>query len=304
MSGDSAALIAARALSLGFATTAPPVLESVDLALHRGEVVALVGESGSGKTLLALALTGLLPPGAALRGGEVLRHGRAAMVFQNPRAMLSPVLTVGRHLRDVLARHDPAGGGRAAVLAALEAVRIARPATLARAYPQDLSGGEAQRVGIALALAARPDVLIADEPVTGLDGPTAAAVMGLVRGLVVTRGLGVLLITHDLALAADHADRVVVIHAGQIAEAGPVQAVLGQPAHPYAAALVAANPALATRLADLAPLPGTVPDLMAPGLPPCRFAPRCPRHGPGCDRAPPRLRSVGGGRGVACVNPL
>ena len=253
------ALLSIRDLSLGFGDGVA-VLDRVGFDVPAGSLVALVGESGSGKTLIGLEVIGLAPVGARVTGGQILHEGRdlltlgaaaradlrgrsIGMVFQAPRAALHPTRSIGRQIRAVMARHGT--GGRVAPGGLLADLGIEAPERMLRLRAHELSGGMCQRAGIALALAAEPRLLIADEPTTGLDTVNAAGVMGLLRRAAHGRGMGVLLITHDLGLAAAHADRIVVIHAGQIAEEGPAAALLAAPRHPYARALLQSAPALA-----------------------------------------------------------
>jgi peptide/nickel transport system ATP-binding protein len=282
-------------------------LDRVSLAIEPGEIVGLVGESGSGKSVLSYAISGLLDPGARIIGGEIRWRGapigairehrtpRAAIVqiFQNPRASLNPIRAVGRQLSDV------AGKDRVAPL--LESVRL--DPSKARNYPFELSGGQCQRVGIALALACEPDLLIADEPTTGLDVTTEAAIMKLIAELSHSRGMATLLVTHNLPLAAAHCHRIAVMHAGQIVESAPVTALMESARHPYSAELLAATPQHAARPDDLHVIQGQLPDLAAPLLP-CRYATRCRNRRPDCDLSPPELAPVASDHLIACRHPL
>jgi oligopeptide/dipeptide ABC transporter ATP-binding protein len=302
-------VLAVDKLSVHFPTRRGIVhaLDRVSLAIEPGEIVGLVGESGSGKSVLSYAISGLLDPGARIVGGEIRWRGapiapirehrttRAAVVqiFQNPRGSLNPIRAVGRQLSDI------AGKDRVAPL--LESVRL--DASKARNYPFELSGGQCQRVGIALALACEPDLLIADEPTTGLDVTTEAAIMKLIAELSRTRGMATLLVTHNLPLAGAYCHRIVVMHAGQIVESAPVATLIGAPRHPYSAELLAATPQHAGTPDDLHVIQGQLPDLAAPLLP-CRFATRCGRHQSDCDAAPPPLSPVAPDHFVACRHPL
>ena len=239
-------LLAVRGFGLEFRTRSGIVraIEDVSLTLHRGEIVGLVGESGSGKSVLSYALLGISDRAARVTGGEALFGGmdllkadestladlrgrEISMIFQSPRTALNPIRTVGLQIEDVLRRHAVARGAdlsrslRERAVQALREVAIADPERRVAAYPFELSGGMCQRVMIALALACRPGLLIADEPTTGLDVTTQAAVMDLLTGLARERQMATLFITHDLALAADHCDRIVVMHAGHAVEAAP-----------------------------------------------------------------------------------
>jgi oligopeptide/dipeptide ABC transporter ATP-binding protein len=296
-------------------------VDAVDLDLMRGETVALVGESGSGKSLLAYTIAGILDPAARfsadvlefsgqnlLAGGgaawDDLRGRRIAMVFQNARAALNPVRTIGRQIGDVLRAHRvvPRDKVDAAVIAALAAVKIPDPAHRVRAYPGDLSGGMCQRVGLAIALASNPSLLIADEPTTGLDTTTQAAILALVLEHTRARGMATLLITHDLDLARAHAQRIVVMHAGQIVENARTEELFSRPRHPYTALLIGATPASAVRVGDLAASPGSMPNLSR-NVPPCRFADRCVRADGPCRTSRPSWVAMGA-HGFACTHPL
>jgi peptide/nickel transport system ATP-binding protein len=308
-------------LSVAFTTRAGgtvPVLDRVGFAVGRGETVALVGESGSGKSVTALACLGLLDPAGRVLGGRALLGGvdmlaagpaamaalrgrEIAMVFQNPRASLNPIRAVGRQIADVLVRHGMTTRREAPRRAAelLRAVGVPDPERRVRAYPFELSGGLCQRVMIAIAIAASPSVLIADEPTTGLDVTTQALVMDLLGQLAAERGMGVLLITHDLALASERAARVVVMHAGHVVEDAPASALGSGARHPYTARLLASLPQRTESIAALSPVPGRLPDL-AGSLPFCRYAGRCERHAESCN-APVPVREVAPGHRVLCA---
>ena len=306
-------------LALSFATERGPlrVLDGISFALPAGRTVALVGESGCGKSATSLAIIGLLPPGATtsgavrLAGREIaelppeerrrLRGRELAMVFQEPMTSLNPAFTAGEQVAEALRLHQDLD--RAAAMARavemLEAVRIPEAARRARQYPHQLSGGMRQRVMIAMALACRPRVLIADEPTTALDVTVQAQILALLDELRNTTGTAVLLITHDLGVVADHADEVVVMYAGRVAESGPAARVLAVPQHPYTVGLLGAAPRLdGPRGARLATVEGAVPDLAAPPEG-CRFKTRCPFRVAVCDTAPP-LYDVGPGHRSAC----
>jgi peptide/nickel transport system ATP-binding protein len=290
----------------------------IDLAVAPGETLALVGESGSGKSVTALAIMRLLPEeGATARAtrlhldGEALlelperamrriRGRRISMVFQEPMTSLNPVLTVGEQIVEALREHIPMSRGKAwdQAVALLERVRIPDAAAKARDYPHRLSGGMRQRVVIAIALACRPDILIADEPTTALDVTIQAQVLRLIRELQRELGTGVLLITHNLGVVAQTADRVAVMYAGLVVETAPVRDLFRAPLHPYTRGLVAALP----RAEDDGPLsemPGAVPDPRhrPPG---CPFAPRCPLAMPRCEAERPVLETLAPGHRVAC----
>ena len=291
-------LLSIEKLTLHFATRSGTVRALDDVSLHvsPGEMLGVVGESGSGKSVTAYAVMRLLEPtariiaGAAiLEGTELLtlperqmrrlRGAAMGMVFQSARTALNPIRRVGAQIADALRAHH--GLSRVAALnravELLAEVRIADPERRARAYPFELSGGMCQRVMIALALAGRPKLLIADEPTTGLDVTVQAAVMQLIGALVRGRGMGCLFITHDLLLAAGHCDRIAVMHAGQVVEIGPAAEIFASPRHPYTAKLVATAPRAGASIASLAPIAGTLPDLRRADLPACRYMARCER---------------------------
>ena len=310
----SAPLLSVRELSAGF-VAGERVLTAVDgvgFDLAAGETLALLGESGCGKSASALALMRLLPPGGRVLGGEVhfsgqellslpeaamreVRGGGLAMIFQEPATSLNPVLTVGRQIGEVLARHLGLSGtaARARALELLNAVGIADAARRLGEYPFQLSGGMKQRVMIAIALAADPRVLIADEPTTALDVTIQAQILDLLRSLQAARGMGLLLITHDLGVVARMAQRVAVMYAGQIVEEAPRETFFTAPRHPYTRMLFAALPDLAARDGRLATIPGQVSALDA--LPTgCRFSARCPLAVPRCTAEMPELRALPG----------
>jgi peptide/nickel transport system ATP-binding protein len=296
-------------------------LDRVNLTIGKGEAVALVGESGSGKSVSAYALMGILDPagqvvsGSAVFGGmdllklpehelQEIRGREISMIFQNPRVALNPIRRIGDQIADVLIRHEAVTRADAPKRAVemLRTVRIADPERRARAYPFELSGGMCQRVMIAIALACKPSLVIADEPTTGLDVTTQAVIMDLVQELGRARGMAMLLITHDLGLAAEYADRIVVMHAGHIVEAAPTEEIFRRPRHPYTAKLIAATPGRRARLTELASIPGGLPDLRSATLPHCRYSARCERRQPRCDA--PLERRIEGLHFVACGNPL
>jgi peptide/nickel transport system ATP-binding protein len=234
------------------------------------------------------------------------------MIFQSPRTALNPIRPVGLQIEDVLRRHaaatrgrtgpDAALGWRERAVQALREVAIADPERRAAAYPFELSGGMCQRVMIAIALACRPALLIADEPTTGLDVTTQAAVMDLITGLARERQMATLFITHDLGLAADYCDRIVVMHAGHAVESAPTAQLFAAPQHPYTARLMSSTPQRDSTLDSLAPVPGHLPDLRRGDLPACRYLDRCTRSSAECRQALPAL-DVTAPRGVACWHP-
>lgn len=295
--------LAVESLSVSFATEKGPVtvVDGVSFSLEPGETLGLVGESGSGKTVTGLATMGLVPTPGQVTGGSVridgvetvglserglnqLRGSRIAMIFQDPLAALSPVHTIGRQLVQAIRNHDhdldhTAARERAVEL--LELVGIVDATRRLRDYPHQFSGGMAQRVVIAIALAGRPGVLIADEPTTALDVTTQRQVLDLLDNLKCELGMAMVLITHDLGVVADSCDRAAVMYAGQIVESGAVDDLFERPRHPYTSALLDAVPASAGGAGRLPTIGGRVPSMEA--LPPgCRFAERCAHRQPAC----------------------
>ena len=227
------------------------------------------------------------------------------MIFQNPRTALNPIRPVGRQIADVLIRHGGVsrGAAPAAAVEMLRAVGITDPVRRAKAYPFEMSGGMCQRVMIAIALAAKPSLLIADEPTTGLDVTTQAVIMDLIGDLARDLGMATIFITHDLALAGQRSARIVVMHAGHVVEAAPTKELFARPRHPYTAELIAATPDSATSLDALAAIPGSLPDLRRKDLPPCRYSERCPRKKDACAQPLPRVAPDKDNM-IACWNPL
>jgi len=282
-------------------------------------VVALVGESGSGKSLIAHTIAGILDPAAKLdadrltlagtdilaNGWDQLRGRKVGIVFQNSRAALNPIRSIGRQLADVFRAHGTASRADlgSAVIAALTDVRIPDPERRMNAYPGELSGGMCQRVMLAIALAGDPSLLIADEPTTGLDATTQSAILALLLERARARRMAAILITHDLELARAYAERIVVMHAGQIVEDAPASALFSKPRHPYSALLIAATPARARSVDALAGIPGNTPVLDA-DTPACRFADRCERAEPLCRTVFPSRRLDTEGHSFHCWRPL
>ena len=320
----AAPALAVEGLSVEFRTRSGLVraLDNVSFRVGKGETVALVGESGSGKSVTAYAVMGILDPAGRVSAGRAMfgsldllsakpselaevRGRDIAMIFQNPRTALNPIRPVGRQIADVLIRHGNMSrrSAQAHAVDMLRAVGITDPARRAKAYPFEMSGGMCQRVMIAIALAAKPSLLIADEPTTGLDVTTQAVIMDLISDLAGELGMATIFITHDLALAGQRAARIVVMHAGHVIENAPTKELFARPRHPYTAELLAATPDSATSLDALASIPGSLPDLRRADLPPCRYSGRCPRKIDRCDQPLPRP-PLGVGHYVACWNPL
>ena len=279
-------LLEVEDLTVEFATRRGTVtaLEKVSLSVRKGETVGIVGESGSGKSVTSYAVMRILDRAGRIAQGTVsfsgqdlreapeslmrdLRGRELSMIFQNPRAALNPIRKVGRQIEDVLKRHAQAttADARQKAIAMLEQVRIARAAERYHAYPFELSGGMCQRIVIALALACRPQLLIADEPTTGLDVTTQKAVMELITELTRERAMSTVLITHDLGLAATYCDRIVVMEKGRIVETAASDSIFRAPEHPYTQRLMRATPRLGVSLRDLLPADAEMPPAAEPG---------------------------------------
>ncbi|MDI4657567.1 ABC transporter ATP-binding protein [Xanthobacter autotrophicus] len=319
-----AALLDVRDLSIAFPRATP--VHGLSLTVAAGETVALVGESGSGKSLTALALMRLLPDTARIASGEVLFRGRGggvsdlarlddaalrqvrgrdiAMVFQEPMTSLNPVLSVGRQIAEVVRFHEGLSwrAARARAVELLDLVRIPEPRRRVEDYPHELSGGMRQRVMIAIAVACAPRLLIADEPTTALDVTIQAQVLDLLDALRRDFSMGLLLITHDLGVVAEWADRVAVMYAGRKVEEAPFETLFGTPLHPYTRGLLAASPRLDAgqhySVGALAEIRGSIAS--AAGERGCAFAPRCAVARTLCRDALPELDAVAPGHLVAC----
>jgi oligopeptide/dipeptide ABC transporter ATP-binding protein len=324
---DQTVLLDVRQLKTYFYTDEGVVqaVNGVNFTVNRGEVLALVGESGSGKSVTALSIMRLVnPPGRIVEGEIVfesrdllkasehdmnnLRGNRLAMIFQQPTSFLNPVIRVGDQIAEVLTIHsglEKEAGQRQAV-ALLHSVGVPDPEQRMKAYPHELSGGLAQRVMIAMALACVPDLLIADEPTTALDVTIQAQILDVMREMRAKLGTAIILITHDMGVVAEMADRVAVMYAGRIVEQAPVVDLFSSPQHPYTIGLMKSTPSLTLDQDRLEAIPGNVPDLI--DLPPgCPFAPRCqPRIQNEawlkgiCTRIEPRLESTGHDHTAAC----
>ncbi len=314
------ALLEVRDLVVSFSTLRGPVrvLDRVGFRVGEGEVVGLVGESGSGKSVTALSIMRLLGDQGTIDAGEVrfegrdlvslperelraVRGRRIAMVFQEPMTSLNPVFAVGFQVAEVLVEHLglAAREARARAVELLRRVGIPAAERRARDYPHQLSGGMRQRVMIAMAMACRPRLLIADEPTTALDVTIQAQILGLMKDLGRESGTAVLLITHDLGVIAGMASRVIVMYAGQVVEEAPVRELFLHPLHPYTRLLLASIPRVSEKRPRLSAIPGAIPAPTAlPGG--CRFHPRCPDAVALCREAAPTLESHGPVRRVRC----
>ncbi len=297
-------------------------VDGVGFAVHPGETLAIVGESGSGKSVTALSIMRLLPSRAGrITGGSILLGGRdlvrlpeeemravrgkeIGMIFQEPMTSLNPVHTVGAQIAEVMVEHEEVSEreARDRAIGLLETVGLSEPARRVDSYPHEMSGGMRQRAMIAMALACRPSLLIADEPTTALDVTIQAQILDLMEEMQARLGMAIVFITHDLGVVAQMARRVVVMYAGQVVESGPVAEIFERPAMPYTAGLIASIP----RLGGSAPrhrlrtIPGQVPSLSR--LPAgCRFSTRCPHAQPECRATPPTLEHVSRGHEARCL---
>jgi peptide/nickel transport system ATP-binding protein len=334
-----AELLSVRRLQVDFVTDqgVAQVLDGISLDVAPGEVVGLVGESGCGKTTLARAILGVLPAGAArVRGGEVRFKGRdllredpavvndqvrgRAITFipQDPFSSFSPLFPVQTQIMDLMKWKSPRAGGhgrlpllrpyprgryrddRAAVLEILHDVQIPEPAQALRRLPHEFSGGQRQRLMIAMALLPRPDLIIADEPTTALDVTIQAQILRLLRQLVKDRGVSVLFATHDLGTAHEICDRVVVMYAGQEMESAPTEAFFRRPAHPYTRCLLESVPGPGNEIRDI---PGEMPSLIGPP-PGCRFHPRCEYATTECGQTRPSQTALTDTHAVRCHHPV
>ena len=324
-----APVLALRHLTVELATKAGRLraVDDVNLDVNRGQTVALVGESGSGKSVTAMSIMGLLRPPKAIISGEIQFRGRndqvvelarldarrmrairgneIGFIFQEPMTSLNPVLTIGHQIAQAIRLHRPLSARDAATetVALLRRVEISDAARRSSDYPHHLSGGMRQRVMIAMALACRPSLLLADEPTTALDVTVQAQILRLIRNLQLELGMGVLFITHNLGVVAEIADHVEVMYGGQIMESAPVDVLFNRPGHPYTRALLASLPdASAAHVSHnrLRVIPGQVVDPRRPP-PGCRFAPRCEASIPDCTAAGPSVQQDGIAQRVRCL---
>jgi oligopeptide/dipeptide ABC transporter ATP-binding protein len=326
-SAPASAMLSVHGLTVqysGAGETSHPALLKVDFEVNRGEIVGILGESGSGKSTLALSILGLLPKSTSIAGTirfkdkdllllnesgwRGIRGARIAMVFQDPGLALSPVMRVGDQIAEVLRAHRPGEGKqrRQQVVASLEDVGLVQVERIYKAYPHQLSGGELHRVAIAQALACRPDIVIADEPTRSVDGTRQAEILDLLRETNRKFGCALIFVTHDPALLAGFADRVILMYAGRIVEEGPVSQVFRRPLHPYTKGLLQLVPtALRSpgrpRGQRLPALPGSLSDSdhLSPG---CIFASRCFARTDVCQSEPPGEVVPEQGRRVSCFN--
>jgi oligopeptide/dipeptide ABC transporter ATP-binding protein len=316
------ALLTVANLTTTFRTGAgeAAAIEDISFDLDEGEILGIVGESGSGKSVTALTIMGLLPsPPARVASGSVvfqdrdlLRLPEAAMrpvrgpgigmVFQEPMTSLNPVFTIGEQIMETVRAHERLS--QRATLARsvemLEKVGIPSPASRMTDYPHQLSGGQRQRVMLAIALSCRPKLLIADEPTTALDVTIQAQILDLIMDLRDEFGMAIMIITHNMGVVAETADRVLVMYAGRVIEEAPVATLFDRPLHPYTRGLLSCVPTLEQRKPRLEAIPGTLPE---PGRRPpgCRFAPRCGLAIPLCTEATPPLTNHGPDHAAACI---
>jgi peptide/nickel transport system ATP-binding protein len=317
--GDGRELLRVEGLKTYFFTEAGVVqaVDGVDLTLRRGETLGIVGESGSGKSVTSLSILRLVSFPGKITEGRVtfdgqdlmglsdnqmrgIRGNRISMIFQQPTTALNPVFKVGEQIVETLQIHQALKGDEAArrCVELLNMVGLPDPQRRMRQYPHELSGGQCQRVMIAMALACNPELLIADEPTTALDVTIQAQILDLMRALREKVDTAIILITHDMGVVAEMADNVIVMYAGQVVEYADVRALFADPKHPYTVGLLNSMPVLGQVKEELEVIPGTVPSLINPPQG-CRFAARCSRRFDKCDQAPP-LISLEDGRKVRC----
>ena len=298
-------------------------VDGVDFTLREGEILGLVGESGGGKSVTGFSLLGLIDPPGRIAAGEVIFRGEnllekseeemrrirgkeMSMIFQDPMTSLNPLQSIGRQIGEMLALHTPLSPAdrRKRSIELLREVGIPNPEDRLENYPHQFSGGMRQRVVIAIALAANPKLIIADEPTTALDVTVQAQILALMENLVKRFGSALILITHDLAVVSEMTHRVAVMYCGRVVEEGPTRELVRHPFHPYTKGLLESIPRLSgERSRRLPQIPGMVPSLF--DLPPgCSFAPRCGYATELCRKEAPRMRAVAPGRKVSCHNPV
>jgi peptide/nickel transport system ATP-binding protein len=314
------ALLEVRDLRTHFATDEGEfhAVDGVSFSLAAGRTLGLVGESGCGKSMTALSIMGLVPPAGRIAGGEIrfegadllklsaaemreLRGNTLSMIFQEPMTSLNPAFTVGAQIVEGIMKHRSVSRAeaKARAIEVLRHVRIPSPEARFDEYPHRLSGGMRQRVMIAMALACRPRLLIADEPTTALDVTIQAQILDLMRTLREETGTAIILITHDLGVVAELADDVAVMYAGHIVERAPVGSLFATPQHPYTVGLLGSIPKLHLEQERLAVIEGQVPSLHSP-VTGCQFHPRCPFADAQCRREEPRLADMAAGHQAAC----
>ncbi len=320
----SAPLLSIENLTVGFSTERGPVtaVRGVSLAVDAGETLCLVGESGCGKSVTCHAVLGLLPSNGRVTGGRILFEDRdlaafserelerlrgreVAMIFQDPLTALNPVHSIGKQLAEVLILHRGLSwdAAKAEVKRLLDRVRIPDAGRRLGEYPHQLSGGMNQRVAIAMAMACRPKLIIADEPTTALDVTIQAQILELLRELQAEEGLALMLVTHDLGVVAEMADRVAVMYLGRVAEEAAVNDLFSAPCHPYTRGLLRSIPRIDENVARLATIEGSVPSLHAVPAG-CPFAPRCENACTACVEHVPEPLVRADGRRVACFAPV
>ncbi len=321
MAANNVPLLNVENLSVSFETRrgVVDVIENLSFSVSKGRTLGIVGESGSGKSVTSLAVMGLLPPTAQIGSGRILldgqdmlkmtegerqalRGGRVAMIFQDPMTSLNPSFTIGFQIEEALKTHGIKGNLRERTIDLLKQVGIPDPASRLDSYPHQLSGGMSQRVMIAMAIACEPDLLIADEPTTALDVTIQAQILDLLKKIQAERGMGLILITHDIGVVAQMADDILVMYAGHLMEAGPKNEVIRRPKHPYTQALLESLPGshgLAEFRSRLPTIAGLVPDLLARPSG-CQLSPRCPHVIPPCTMAVPPAIEIEGSR-VRCI---
>lgn len=297
-----------------------PAVRDVSLKVAKNETLAVVGESGSGKSVTALSILRLLPEGITRHGGgQILLEGRdlasvsekqmaalrgdaIAMIFQEPMTSLNPTMTVGDQIAEAIRQHRRMSWkeARALALDALEEVKIPAAAERFGQFPHQFSGGMRQRVMIAMALACKPKVLLADEPTTALDVTIQAQILSLLSELKEAHGMAVIFITHNLGVVAQIADRVAVMYAGEVVETADVETIFARPMHPYTEALLKAMPRVDKNTAILEPIPGSVPAITAPSQG-CAYASRCPLREERCETTPSSLTNIAEGHQVRCL---
>ncbi len=324
MNGNNSKFLEVKGLKTAFYTEAGAVraVDDVSFDVRRGEVLGIVGESGCGKSVTSLSIMRLVSPPGRVVAGQILfdgedllqmtekqmmdiRGNRISMIFQQPQSSLNPVFRIGNQLEEAIILHQDVSKAEARkrVIELLRMVGIPEPEARARAYPHELSGGMAQRVMIAMALACVPELLIADEPTTALDVTIQAQILDLMRNLRSKTDTAIILITHDLGVVAEMCDRVNVMYAGRIVEEAPIVELFQSPKHPYTEALIGSTPVLGQSEKELVTIPGSVPNLI--DLPPgCKFAPRCQarldHNLHRCTEEEPALKEVAPGHKVRC----